>query len=131
MKKDTKNTTHRATQRARAHRRDMGVSGLIVWDILRNSKSGFKFRRQYPAGPYFLDFYCREASLALEIDGVLHDAERDEARDRWLAGRGITVIRIPTEEMFEDYGKGLSHWLEELVRTCAERTTPHPQPPLP
>ncbi len=68
-----------------------------------------------------LDFYCAKARLAVEIDGISHDMgdrrERDIRRDVWLAGRGVTVVRIAASE--------LSYKLDEaadaIVRMAAER----------
>jgi very-short-patch-repair endonuclease len=56
-----------------------------LWGYLRDRRfGGRKFRRQHPVGPYFLDFYCPEGRLAIELDGSQHaeDAQRlhDEKR---------------------------------------------------
>jgi very-short-patch-repair endonuclease len=52
------------------------------------------FRRQHPIGRYVLDFYCAEARLAVEIDGMSHDLgdrpRHDANRDAWLNARGLT-----------------------------------------
>ena len=46
------------------------------------------FRRQQPIGPYFVDFYCNAARLAVEIDGPAHWDEAQSAydlrRQAWL-----------------------------------------------
>jgi very-short-patch-repair endonuclease len=66
--------------------------------LLRGGRLGVRFRRQYAVGPYVLDFYCASARLAVELDGAVHadDAAvaRDQARDAWLAERGIRVLRF-------------------------------------
>jgi very-short-patch-repair endonuclease len=58
----------------------------------------FKFRRQHPCGPYFLDFFCIQAQLAVELDGSGHgfpgQRARDESRNRFLASKGIRVLRF-------------------------------------
>ena len=60
--------------------------------------AGFKFRRQHPAGKYFLDFYCPVARLSVELDGFQHGVPeqriRDEARERFLAAEGIEELRF-------------------------------------
>jgi len=60
--------------------------------------AGYKFRRQHQEGPYYLDFYCLEAKLAIELDGFGHglpeQQEHDSRRDAFLATRGILVKRI-------------------------------------
>jgi very-short-patch-repair endonuclease len=54
---------------------------------------GTVFRRQHPIGRYVLDFYCAEARLAVEIDGLSHDLgdwpQRDISRDAWLSAHGL------------------------------------------
>ena len=69
-----------------------------LWSVLRTRPSGLKFRRQHPVGPFILDFFCREALLAIEVDGFAHqlgdNPQRDEARDQWLAKQGIATLRI-------------------------------------
>lgn len=69
-----------------------------LWNALKTRPGGFKFRRQHEHGPYYLDFFCFEASLAVEVDGFGHDLgsnpRRDERRDAWLASRGIVTVRV-------------------------------------
>ncbi|WP_342246034.1 endonuclease domain-containing protein, partial [Pseudomonas sp. OTU5201] len=73
----------------------------LIWRRLRGRQlAGLKFRRQHPAGPYVLDFYCLERLLAVEVDGGQHysDPHRDQLRDGWLAGQGIQVLRFSARE---------------------------------
>ena len=45
-----------------------------AWEILRDRRClGFKFRRQFPFRGFVLDFFCRELSLNIEVDGDIHD----------------------------------------------------------
>jgi len=41
----------------------------------------FKFRRQYPCGIYYLDFFCTLAKLAVELDGGGHGFPDQRAKD--------------------------------------------------
>ena len=71
----------------------------MLWRWLRDRRfSAYKFRRQHPLGRHILDFYCAEAKLNIELDGFQHGhperREADAARDTWLAGRGIMVLRF-------------------------------------
>jgi very-short-patch-repair endonuclease len=74
-----------------------------LWYRLRRHHLGPKFRRQHTVGPYTLDFYCPAARLAVELDGGQHYEEiqlmRDGARDRWLAARGIRVLRFSDRDV--------------------------------
>ena len=70
-----------------------------LWRLLRDRRfNEFKFRRQYPCGIYFLDFYCTIAKLAVELDGGGHgfpdQRARDENRNQFLAQQGIKVLRF-------------------------------------
>lgn len=71
----------------------------ILWSRLRNRQlNGYKFRRQHPVAGFILDFFCPEASLAIEVDGEIHKdketKEYDLERSRILAENGIRVLRF-------------------------------------
>ena len=73
---------------------------LRVWIRIRGRKlDGWKFRRQHPIGPYWVDFYCPAARLIVEIDGPTHEDDRkwayDVRRQAWLEAAGYRVLRIP------------------------------------
>jgi len=56
---------------------------------------GHKFIRQFPIGPYFADFACREAALIIEADGGQHaENSRDEQRTSYLNAEGYGVLRF-------------------------------------
>jgi len=70
----------------------------VLWHALRrNVLDGVHFRRQQIIRGYVVDFYCHRARLAIEVDGPIHDKQRDydEFRDRILAQERVTVLRIP------------------------------------
>ncbi|MET3577794.1 very-short-patch-repair endonuclease [Mesorhizobium robiniae] len=65
-------------QKARALRVHATKGESLLWYELRELKSGgFKFRRQCPIGPYIVDFACLAVKLVVEVDGDLHEQERD------------------------------------------------------
>ncbi|MSP50337.1 MAG: endonuclease domain-containing protein [Alphaproteobacteria bacterium] len=67
----------------------------VLWKAIRSSQlDGLKFRRQYPAGPYVLDFFCEQLSLAIELDGGQHSVEKDAERTASLTDHGIRVLRF-------------------------------------
>ena len=92
--------------RARSLRRRMTPPEARLWVALRRKAIDLRFRRQHPIGPYVLDFYCHNAGLAVEVDGQTHwlgDApQRDEARDAWLAQRGVRTLRLPASLVLGD-----------------------------
>jgi very-short-patch-repair endonuclease len=79
-------------------------SEMRLWAELRNRKLlGFKFRRQHPFNVLVLDFFCNEASLAIEVDGNVHadisQRERDAGRTMLLNKYGITELRFSNDEV--------------------------------
>ncbi|WP_245968636.1 endonuclease domain-containing protein [Hephaestia caeni] len=96
-------------ERARKLRRQMSYPEVLLWQRLRGSPMGVKFRRQHPVGPdYSVDFYCASARLAVEVDGEIHAAKGapayDARRDVYLRSRGLTVVHIPASEVLRDAG---------------------------
>ena len=65
-----------------------------------------KFRRQFPLGRFVIDFYSRPLKFAIELDGKGHLRDdqqmHDEKRDAYLAGRGITILRITNSDLKRD-----------------------------
>jgi very-short-patch-repair endonuclease len=54
--------------RARTLRRTETPPEELLWLALRNGQiGGMKFHRQYPIGPYVVDFYCHAAKLVVEV----------------------------------------------------------------
>jgi very-short-patch-repair endonuclease len=79
----------------------------ILWNHLRNRKlGGFKFSRQYSAGPYILDFYCHKIRLAIELDGSQHNKKEnvlyDLDRDHYLKSINIKTIRFWNNEVVKN-----------------------------
>ena len=95
----------------------MSLPEVLLWQQLRRQDE-VKFRRQHPIGTYVLDFYCAQAKVCIEIDGVAHDMGdrpgRDEVRDEWLREQGIEVVRIPASDVL----RSAENTAEALVRYC-------------
>jgi len=89
------------TERARALRSNATREERKVWELLSRYRP--KFTRQLPIGPYIADFACRQAKLAVEIDGGQHaQSERDRVRDEWLRREGWTVFRVWNSDVREN-----------------------------
>ena len=105
----------KTVRRARKLRRAMTLPEIALWAQLRERPNGLKFRRQHPAGPYVLDFYCAEARLCVEVDGEAHGfAERaahDARRDALLADHGIETLRIGARDVLSDLDTVITHVL--------------------
>jgi very-short-patch-repair endonuclease len=90
---------------ARSLRKEATVEEKKVWEVLRNRKlQNLKFRRQHVIEGFVVDFYCREIHLAIEIDGKVHDKQKDYDmhRQRLIEERGVNFIRITNEEINKD-----------------------------
>ena len=108
--------------RAREFRKSLTPPERRLWNVLKLRPHGFKFRKQHEHGPYYLDFFCYEAALAIEVDGVSHDLgtnpQRDERRDEWLAGRGIQTVRVRATDVRDN----LEGVVAFIVEACRERS---------
>ena len=87
---------------AKRLRKEMTKEERHLWyDFLRTYP--VRFSRQKVLGNYIVDFYSAEARLVIELDGSQHyepDAlEQDAERTAFLEGYGLTVIRIPNNEV--------------------------------
>ena len=76
----------------------------LLWSELKNKKLGVKFRRQYIIDKYIVDFYCVENGLVIEVDGEIHNEqkERDAERDMVLMSLGCKVLRFSNEQVITD-----------------------------
>jgi uroporphyrinogen-III synthase len=69
-------------ERARQLRKTETWAEKLVWSWLRNRRfSNYKFRRNHPVGIYFLDFFCEEAELNIELDGRHHVFPEQQEHD--------------------------------------------------
>jgi BirA family biotin operon repressor/biotin-[acetyl-CoA-carboxylase] ligase len=109
------------------HRRSTD-SERLLWMALRGRQIGPKFRRQHPVGPYVLDFYCHEPSLAIEIDGSYHDftAVNDAQRQRFLEAQGIRFIRVLADDV-EKHREAVVSYVRAEV-DALQALTPGPSP---
>jgi very-short-patch-repair endonuclease len=97
-----------------------------MWSRLCNRQiGGYKFRRQFPVGPYVVDFICLTARLAIEVDGPLHEEDADDRKTRWLEAKGYRVLRVPVgdiDESFDDVIHGI--YLELTEGAIPTRISP-------
>jgi leucyl-tRNA synthetase len=89
--------------RAKEMRSNMTASEKVLWEALRNSAIGLKFRRQHIIDQFIVDFVCLSKMLVLEIDGKIHDnkKEYDKGRTAELNRLGFEVIRFGNDEIEE------------------------------
>lgn len=109
--KNTMSDRPTPVKRARELRQNMTDAERLLWLNLRNRKfHQLKFLRQHPIvyelyrnrPLYFIaDFYCAEKKLVIELDGKIHDFQKedDQHRDEILNSLKLTVLRIRNEEV--------------------------------
>ncbi|MEO6498250.1 MAG: methylmalonyl-CoA mutase family protein, partial [Mucilaginibacter sp.] len=95
----------------------------ILWELLRNSQTGHKIRRQHAIDGYIADFVCLGKGLVIEIDGEHHHeiAEYDEIRTRVLNNEGFEVIRFTNSEVVAD-ADGVVRKIKEVLDNQPERS---------
>ncbi|MEI6191258.1 MAG: endonuclease domain-containing protein [bacterium] len=88
----------------------------VLWQQIRNSKLGLKFRRQHSIGNFIADFYCPAKKLIIEIDGKqhLHNKEKDNERSNYLESLGYKIIRFWNEEVSKDINGVIEKIKKEL-----------------
>lgn len=78
-----------------------------------------RFSRQKVLGKYIADFYCAEAKLVIELDGSQHyepeEIQKDAERTAFLEGYGLTVIRIPNNEVTRNF-QGVCEYIDTKVK---------------
>ena len=114
------------TRRARALRTNATDTERALWRLLSRYRP--PFTRQHIVGRFVIDLACREAKLAIEIDGSQHvDNVADAARTRWLEGEGWTVIRFWNSEV-RDNPHGVAEAILLKAAECLGGTHPQPLP---
>src|SRR6266566_697596 len=107
------------TDRARSLRNSMTKTERRLWSRPKSRQvDDFKFRRQFPVGPYFVDFLCISARLAIEVDGPLHEDVSDQLKTERLRRDGYRVMRIPVSAVDESLDDVVHEGLHRLLFTC-------------
>ncbi|MCC6299093.1 MAG: DUF559 domain-containing protein [Anaerolineales bacterium] len=104
-------------ERAKELRRNMTPAEKILWKHLKaNRLNGLHFRRQQIVHGYFPDFYCHQHELIVEIDGGIHERQKeyDAEREAYLISLGFRIIRFQNEEVM----KNLKGVLQRIVEEC-------------
>ena len=98
-----------------------------LWQSIRNKQlDGRKFRRQVAIGAFIVDFYCATEHLVVEVDGPIHESQReaDQARQQLIESLGISFVRLTNDEVEH-------HLHAALQKICAafEIDSEHPGSP--
>jgi very-short-patch-repair endonuclease len=122
-------TTTGVTTSSRHLRGSMTPAEHTLWQALqRRQLHGLRFRAQHPVGSFILDFYCPSHKLVIEVDGTVHDRQReqDQARTEHLEAYGYTVLRFSNDEVLTD----VASVLERIAEAASALGAP-PRPPNP
>jgi len=95
----------------------------VLWKILRSRQfHSLKFRRQVALDHYIVDFLCFEHSLIIEVDGGIHQAQKqhDREREKYLKKKGYNILRFTNEEVMQS--------LPHVLKTIASKTKTHTFP---
>ena len=111
------------TGNARQLRKNMTAEEKQLWyQYLRTYP--VKFYRQRVMGHYIVDFYCAKAKLVVELDGSQHYDEAglayDRARTAYLESLGMTVFRIPNDQIWKNL-RGVCEAIDEAVARGSEQ----------
>lgn len=114
--------TKEKLQRAKELRREMTPAEKILWEELRANKLGVHFRRQQIIQGFIVDFYCHQASLVVEVDGDIHDLqkEEDERREKVLTELGLRIVRFRNDEVVRKLSTVVGR-IREMVLVYSER----------
>ena len=78
-----------------------------------------QFRRQYPIGCCYVDFFCYQAGLVIELDGSQHAEpeaiDYDQARTRFLNENGYFVLRISNLDIWRNFA-GVCESIDNYVK---------------
>lgn len=117
--------------RCRSLRKNQTDAEARLWGMLRDRRlAGIKFRRQFPAAGYILDFYSPEYRLGIEADGGQHYEKmgglRDAARSRELSEAGIQMLRFSDVDILNNT-EGVCEEILSVVKKIAG-VPPHLSP---
>lgn len=92
---------------ARSNRLNLTECEKKIWNIVRRNQLGVKFRRQHAIAGFIVDFVALEIGLVIEIDGEIHNYQKeyDGYRTEVLNELGYKVIRFKNEEIIRNIDK--------------------------
>lgn len=84
----------------------------VLWQYLRNSQLGVKFRRQHVIMDFIVDFVNFDNSMIIEVDGGYHTTpeqrKADQIRDKILEDNGFWIMRLTNEEVLHNTDRTVS-----------------------
>ena len=90
---------------AKLMRKRMTPAEKVFWQAVKGNKvKGLHFRRQQIIKGFIADFYCDKLKLVVEIDGGIHESQKDydAERDKVIKDHEIRVIRFTNQDVLND-----------------------------
>lgn len=106
--------TQRKRRFAKSLRQSMTLAEKTIWGFLKSNRlNGMHFRRQQIIEGFIVDFYCDATGLIIEIDGPIHERqkEQDAKREQVLKAHGLRILRFSNDRIRYD----LFNVLEEII----------------
>ena len=105
-------------RRSQSLRKQMTKEERHLWyDFLKTYP--IQFKRQYPIGYYFADFFCYQAKLIVELDGSQHcepdEIEYDRKRTEYLQQQGYFVLRLSNRDVMTQF-RSVCECIDNVVR---------------
>ena len=111
-------STRQKLELARRFRKNMTPAERLFWRACRNHRVGnLHFRRQQIIDGFIADFYCDELKLVVEIDGGIHEKQKDydKERDKIIETHGVKVVRFSNSDIVR--------YLDSVVNTILSYPT--------
>ncbi|WP_299218902.1 DUF559 domain-containing protein [uncultured Aquimarina sp.] len=105
-------------ERAKEMRANPTKAEALLWEKLKTKKLGHKFRQQHPIDAYIVDFVCLSKRLIIEVDGEIHDHQKEADQERQLIleeKKGYTLLRFTNDEVISDINKVVGK-IEETLK---------------
>ena len=83
----------------------MTYSERVLWNYLKNYQMmGYDLDRQKPILKYIVDFFCKDLMLAIEVDGITHFDDGDDAslRQKKIEDLGVSFLRFDGNLIVKD-----------------------------
>lgn len=92
--------------------KDMTPAEHFLWEHIKSNKLGVRFRRQHVIENFIPDFVALSCRLIIEVDGKIHDFQKEQDDDRTylLEKRDFRVIRFSNDEVLNN----IEHVLETI-----------------
>lgn len=98
-------------------RNNMTYAEKVLWERLRKNRlEGIHFRRQQIIDGVIADFYCHQHGLVIEVDGGIHENQKeyDNVRDSFLRERNLRVLRFANDQVLNE----LDAVLRDILKEC-------------